>query len=73
MLALYTFKGEYIVMDLPTQIYQNFKEADEQNINKLDCQIISKHIFFSQYFFPQNRQVLLGEMGLFSEVFKHNN
>jgi hypothetical protein len=28
MLALY--KGEYILMDMPTHIYQNFKEADEQ-------------------------------------------
>jgi hypothetical protein len=51
MLALY--KGEYILMDIPTQIYQNFKEADEQNINKLDGQIISKYRFFSQYFFPE--------------------
>jgi hypothetical protein len=64
MLALYNFKDEYIVMDLPTQIYQNFKEADEQNINKLDCQIISKHIFFSQYFFPQINNIYWQKPGM---------
>ena len=62
MLTLY--KGEYILMDMPTHIYQNFKEADEQNINKLDGQIISKYRFFSQYFFPEINNIYWQKPGM---------